>query len=173
MDNTVCFYQRQPGVCIFAICFFVVKCPICSDSLPKLCLVMLNVWPREDMNHRSQLVWVHLTACSNVLKRKSAGSGMRLKKRGKLWGKRWAAERSWRSAPGPQREHCVWQHDALAQTTEMSRALLSSYTVSTFNHSPNKYQLKICGMSTTELTWACLGFNGRDHYKCVYRRFSI
>lgn len=59
INNAVCCHQRQAGVCIFAICFFVVKCPICSDSLPKLCLVMLNVWLREDMKHRSQPVWVH------------------------------------------------------------------------------------------------------------------
>lgn len=43
---------------LLSVSFFV-KCPICSDSLPKLCLVMLNVCPREDVKHRSQPVWEH------------------------------------------------------------------------------------------------------------------
>lgn len=171
--NSVCLLYGQ--YCVLSptaagslhFCYLFLCCQV-SDMFWQLAKIMLShvkclgAW-RHETSFSARVS--ALTACSNVLKRKTAHSGMRMKKEmGSCGGN--AEQRKGHGAWLQVRNKtfvCVWQHDTVAQTTEMSRVLLSGSTVRTFSHSSNT-SLRYVGLSTTALTWAWLGFNDQDHY---------
>lgn len=146
MDNAVCWHHWQSGVCIFAIRVFFCQVSDMFRQLAKNVLGHVNcpaVW-RHGTSFSASVGAV--TACSNVLRRKSTRRGTRVKKKEGSCGVN--AEQLKGRGARPRvhsREHCVWQHDTAAQTAEMSRALLSNETASSALRNKHDTSLRYAG----------------------------